>query len=59
MGLRPFLLPLFTGVRGIGILGSSLRKDQISLFWRMPGSSRACYYERIRSGGSLGKEHAR
>jgi hypothetical protein len=24
MGLRPFFLPLFTGVRGIGILGSSL-----------------------------------
>jgi hypothetical protein len=46
-------------LRDEGILGSSLRKDQISLFWRMPGSSRACYYERIRSGGSLGKEHAR
>src|SRR5829696_4568482 len=60
LGSAPaFFLPLFTVVRGMGILRSWLRKDQMSLFWRMTGSSRACYYERIRSGGSLGKEHAR
>ncbi len=30
--LRPFLLPLFTGVRGRGVLGTSLRGGSRLLF---------------------------
>src|SRR5215218_248758 len=36
-------LPLFTGVRGMGILGSSPRKFQISLIWGMRLVPHACY----------------